>query len=357
MCVPPKTDVGVPHRRRLAHTRVIPGSPLPRVLGVDGGQSGIRLRHSLGDHIVEVDGVSHQEGDSIAAVANAVIEGWRRGGFGPVERIVLGLTTAPAAADGCDRLCSLVGAAVGAAQVWLADDAVTSHAGALSLDWGVSIVAGTGVACLALPEHGMPRIIGGHGYLIGDEGGGFWIGSRGLRAVLRSADGRGPGTSLTGPAQRRFGALADLHVRLHAGDRPVNAIARFAPDVLQAAEAGDAVASGIVDEASRELLLVARAGAAWAGGERAAAWAGGDERPAWAGGDPGGVPLAMGGRLLESGTELRRRLVDLLADTRLPIVPRSADASALDGAIQLGLSGDPGAYGNLVHTWSEGGSA
>lgn len=349
---------------------MIPRGPLPRVLGVDGGQSGIRLRHSLGDRVVEVGGVSHQEGDTIAAVANAVSEGWRRGGFGPVDRVVLGLTTAPAAADERDRLCRLVGAAVGAPQVWLADDAVTCHAGALSQGWGVSIVAGTGVACLALPEHGAPRVIGGHGYLLGDEGGGFWIGSHGLRAVLRSADGRGPDTSLAGAAQRRFGALADLHVRLHAGDRPVNAIAQFAPDVLEAAEAGDAVASGIVDEASQELLLVAQAGAAWAGGGDPAA-AGGDERPAWAGGDrvvaqagaakaggdPAGVPLALGGRLLEPGGVLRRRLVDLLAGTRVPVGARSADASALDGAIQLGLSGDPGAYGGLVHTWSDGGSA
>ena len=37
-----------------------------RVLGVDGGQSGIRLRHSSGDRIVEVVGVSRQEGDTVA---------------------------------------------------------------------------------------------------------------------------------------------------------------------------------------------------------------------------------------------------------------------------------------------------
>jgi glucosamine kinase len=337
--VPPATGYRVARRRRPVHARVIPRGPLRRVLGVDGGQSGIRLRHSLGDRMVEVEGVSHQEGDTIAAVADAVAEGWRRGGFDPVDRAVLGLTTAPADADGRDRLCHRVGAAIGAPQVWVADDAVTSHAGALSLGWGVSIVAGTGVACLAVPQHGAPRIIGGHGYLLGDEGGGFWIGSRGLRAVLRSAEGRGPDTSLVGPARRRFGSLTELHVRLHAGDRPVDAIARFAPDVLEAAEGGDAAATAIVDEAAEELLLLARAGAAWAGDGAVT------------------VPLALGGRLLEPGTEVRRRLLDRLIATGLPIEPRSADASALDGAILLGRSGDPGAYGSLIHTWSEGGPA
>ena len=310
---------------------------MTRVLGVDGGQSGIRLRHSLDDRVVKVEGVSHLEGDTIAAVADAVAEGWRVGGSLPVDRVVLGLTTAPADTAGCDRLCHLVGSATGAPEVWLADDAVTSHAGALSLGWGVSVVAGTGVACLAVPERGAPRIIGGHGYLLGDEGGGFWIGRHGLRAVLRSEDGRGPDTSLAGPAEHRFGSLADLHVRLHAGDRPVNTIAQFAPEVLEAAEAGDAVASAIIDEAARELLLIARAGAAWAGGEAVT------------------VPLALGGRLLHPGTELRRRLLDLLAGARLPIATRSADASALDGALRLGLAGHLGAYADLVHTWSDGG--
>jgi glucosamine kinase len=314
---------------------VDPRGHVTAVLGVDGGQSGIRLRHSLGDRVVEIEGVSRLEGDTIAAVADAVAEGWRRGSFHRADLVVLGLTTAPADAGGCDRLCRLVGSATGAPQVWLADDAVTSHAGALSLGWGVSVVAGTGVACLAVPEHGRPKIIGGHGYLLGDEGGGFWIGRRGLRAVLRSADGRGPHTALSGPAQRRFGALDDLPIRLHAADRPVNTIAQFAPDVLEAAAAGDAAASDIVGEAAQELLLVARTGAAWAG-DRAVT-----------------VPLALGGRLLQPGTELRRRLLDLLARARLPIAPRSADASALDGAVRLGLAGDPHAYAGLVHTWSE----
>ena len=144
---------------------------------------------------------------------------------------------------------------------------------------------------------------------------------------------------MAGQAEHRFGPLPGLHVRLHAGDRPVNTIAQFAPVVLEAAEAGDAAATGIVDEAAGELLLVARAGAAWAGG-------GADS-----------VPLALGGRLLEPGTGLRRRLLDLLTRAGLAVVPRSADASALDGAVQLGLAGDLGAYRGLVHTWSEEGSA
>jgi glucosamine kinase len=298
------------------------------VLGVDGGQTAIRIRHSSGDRDVEVEGVSRQEGDTIAAVAAAVALGWRLAGAPAVDKVMLGLTTAPSDARGSSRLCELVARSVGAAEVWLADDAVTSHAGALSGSPGVSVVAGTGVACLAVPEHGSPRIIGGHGFLLGDEGGGFWIGRRGLRAALRGGDGRGAKTILTELAERRFGPMADLHVRVHDADRPVAAIAGFAPDVLAAATGGDDVACGILDEAAAELLLLIRSGASWAGGT--------------------GLRVALGGRLLANGP-LRDRLDRRLAE--LHVVTGDPDGSALDGAMRLGLASDRGRYGELIHAW------
>ena len=167
-----------------------------RVLGVDGGQSGIRLRHSAEDRVVEVEGVSRREGDVVAAVADAVAHGWREGGFGAVDRVVLGLTTAPSDPDEADRLAAMVGAATGAREVWVADDAVTSHAGALSMGPGVSVIAGTGVACLALPagrraaDHRRPRVPPGR---------------RGRRLLDRRAGGSTPccGPPTAGASPRR----------------------------------------------------------------------------------------------------------------------------------------------------------
>ena len=304
-----------------------------RVLGVDGGQSGIRLRHSDDERTVEVDGVSRLEGDTVAQLADAVAEGHLTGGFPEADRVVLGLTTAPADADGIDRLCRLIADATGVREVWLADDAVTSHAGALSGGWGVSLTAGTGVACLALPDDGEPRIIGGHGYLLGDEGGGFWIGRKGLGAALRSGEGRGSATDLADAARRRFGELEGLHVRLHQGARPVHEIASFAPDVLEAAEAGDEVAAAILDRAADELALTAWSGATWAAGSSTT----------------GSVPLALGGRLLADDGPLRRRLDERLAELRSPVAVRTADGTPLDGAILIGGRNDPGPYRALVH--------
>jgi glucosamine kinase len=311
-----------------------------RILGVDGGQSGIRLRHSGSDRVVEIGGVSRGEGDVVTAVADAVVRGWLEGGFDTVDRVVLGLTTAPSDPREADRLAAIVGSGTGAREVWVADDAVTAHAGALSMGTGVSLLAGTGVACLALPQHGEPRIIGGHGYLIGDEGGGFWIGSRGLNAVLRAADGRGEPTALTAAAMDRFGPVEDLHVRLHDADRPVDAIARFAPDVLDTGAAGDPVAAGIADRAAQELVLLIAAGIAHVHGPH------GDTTE--------DVPAALGGRLLAPGSPLRARLDHALDHARLPVVTRTADGSALDGALLIGLASEDRRYATLVHRWPGG---
>jgi N-acetylglucosamine kinase-like BadF-type ATPase len=299
-----------------------------RVLGVDGGQSEIRLRASDGPRTFAVDGVGRLEGDTIGLVADAVARGFHEGGFGRPDRVVLGLTTAPADRADAERLGGLVATATGAAEAWVVDDAVTAHAGALSGGWGVSLVAGTGVACLALPEGGEPRILGGHGYLLGDEGGGFWIGRRGLAAALRAREGRGPATSLVAAAERRFVDLDVLPVRLHDAPRPVPEIAAFAPDVIQAAATGDAVAATIVAEAADELAITASAGVAWAGDDA--------------------VPVALGGRLLADPTPLRAALEARLAAADPAPAVRSANGSPLDGAIRLGLGDDPGPYVRLV---------
>jgi N-acetylglucosamine kinase-like BadF-type ATPase len=301
------------------------------VLAVDGGQSSVRLLHSASASVVEVDGVSRQEGDVIVAVTNSIAEGWRLLGSPRVDRAVLGLSTAPVGSSARERMCTLAADAIGAPEIWLTDDAVTSGIGALSGRPGVSLTVGTGVACLAVPVEGVPRIIGGHGYLLGDEGGGYWLGRRGLSAVLRAMEGRGPSTALTPAAEARFGDLADLHVRIHDAPRAVDAIARFATDVISAAGDADLVASEILDEAAAELAGVVGAAAESVGGDA--------------------VPVRFGGRLLSGASELRTRLERVIAATVSSATTGPADASGLDGAMALGLQEDAGRFTTLVYEW------
>ncbi len=305
-----------------------------RVLAVDGGQSAIRVLVPGMEKAIEVAGVSHLDGDGVALVADAVGRAWQDAGAPAIDRAMLGLTTAPTTDAARDRLCDLVAVATGASEVWLADDAVTAHAGALSLGPGVSVTVGTGVACLVVPlDETAPRLLGGHGFLLGDEGGATWIGREAIRAALRAWDGRGPATALEAAVTQRFGPLEGLADRIHRADRPIDDIARFAPVALAVAETGDAVAAGIVAMAVDELTLLITSAVA-------AAHSG-----------PLDVPVALGGRLMTPGDPLRTRLERDVA-MRLPTARvRSADSRPLMGARRLGGSVDPGPYAPLVYRW------
>lgn len=104
-------------------------------------------------------------------------------------------------------------------------------------------------------------------WLLSDEGGGHELAAAGLRAAIRSLDGRGPDTTLTGLA-RLWCADADyaggdlgedlfFHVYREEGAKPL--VASFAQHVLEAAEDGDAVASRLVENAAAELTVGAAA--------------------------------------------------------------------------------------------------
>jgi glucosamine kinase len=309
-----------------------------RLLAVDGGQSAIRIRSSALEQEVDVEGVSRDTA-SDDRVAAAIESGWALLGRPTVDRAVLGMTTAPVDPAQARSLARRVGEAIRAAEVWVCDDAVTSHAGALSMGWGVSVAAGTGVATLVVPDQGGPRVVGGHGYLLGDEGGAFWIGREGLRAALRASEGRAEPTALGELATRRYGALDALPVRLHDDARSIDAIARFATDVLAAATR-DVVAARIVRDAASELHGVI----------------GSAVRIARSGGTAGPIPVGLGGRLLIERTPLRDELDARLAADRT-VEARTADGTPLDGAMLLAAQPTPGRYARLVHTWRPGDSA
>jgi hypothetical protein len=68
-------------------------------------------------------------------------------------------------------------------------------------------------------------------------------------------------------------------------------------------------------------------------------------------GDESSVPVALGGRLLESSS-LRERLTSAVTRSLPAAAPRTADGSPLDGGLLLGAAADPGAYAALVHVWA-----
>lgn len=124
---------------------------------------------------------------------------------------------------------------------------------------GVVIVAGTGSIVYGRDSKGRAARAGGWGYLLGDEGGGFWIGRAALHAVVRQFDQRGPATQLTELVlkQMQLSTPAELIHAIYDRGLQRHAIAGLAGVVQRAMANGDAVAAEILDRAASELAVAA----------------------------------------------------------------------------------------------------
>ena len=141
------------------------------------------------------------------------------------------------------------------ARVLIVNDALVAlEAGAPGLP-GVVLVAGTGSIAYGRNAQNQSARAGGWGYVLGDEGSGYWIGRAALRGVLREADRRGPKTQLTGLLLHYYGVsrAQDLIAQVYHGALRPAAIASLAQCVQGAFNNGDEVAIGILRNAADQL--------------------------------------------------------------------------------------------------------
>jgi N-acetylglucosamine kinase-like BadF-type ATPase len=150
------------------------------------------------------------------------------------------------------------------ARVLVVNDALVALEAGAPGEPGVVIISGTGSISYGRNARGEAARSGGWGYVLGDEGSGYWIGRAALRAVLREADKRGPRTALTPLLLEHFGvtqAQGLIHEVYHTNLKPT-AIGVLARSVSTAFAQGDSAAIGILRAAADELesaaLSVAR---------------------------------------------------------------------------------------------------
>jgi glucosamine kinase len=120
---------------------------------------------------------------------------------------------------------------------------------------GVVLIAGTGAAAARLQAYRAVATADGAGWLLGDEGSGFWIARRAVQAVLAAIDGRGQPTGLEPALCAELQAVRETPAVVAAAMAlPPPQLAALAPRVFAVAAAGDEVARGIVDEAVLRLV-------------------------------------------------------------------------------------------------------
>lgn len=234
----------------------------PILIGVDGGGTKTEALVAFGDRIAGsgLSGSSNYQKvgyeAAIQSIERAIEQAWAdaRVKPAPPSAICLGLSGVDRAADEQMWADWLAGYAPDSARL-VTNDCELALAAGTPNDIGLAVVCGTGSICVGRNPAGEFARSDGWGYILGDDGSGYSIGLAAMRAVLREYDGRGPATSLT-PAILAAWELRDpedLLVRVYIDEAMPADVAALTGVVNREAEAGDAVALQLLQNAGREM--------------------------------------------------------------------------------------------------------
>ena len=235
------------------------------IIGIDGGGTktvGI-LTTETGQQLAHVEsGPSNYhvvgEGETQAVLESVFRELREKSGIpstGPI-RYCLGMAGLGRAEDQkvIGRICDALGIRENRI---LTHDAHIALVGGAAKQHGVIVISGTGAIVYGINTDGKTARASGWGYLLGDEGSGYDIAIKGLRAVARAADGRGSPTELTHRFLNKLqrSEPSELIRWVHAASRDV--IAQLAEIVFDTAQTADTTAEQIINEAADELVCAA----------------------------------------------------------------------------------------------------
>ena len=236
-------------------------------LGVEGGRSGTRCvvitkegeivgrgRGERVDFVLAPGGRDRLRRTLLSTLEGTGLEEYKfQGAFLGLSGVVPGGELEQAVREVCADLFT--------AEVLEIDmDAVAAWAGALQLQPGIVLIAGSGSIALGVNEKRQRARAGGWGYLFGDEGGGFGIARDGLRRVLASQDAGEPEGSLAALYTRFFRRSPEELARdFYAGEVSRDALAAITAVIAKLAGEGDAAARELFQEAGRALALLVQA--------------------------------------------------------------------------------------------------
>ncbi|HSB61241.1 MAG TPA: BadF/BadG/BcrA/BcrD ATPase family protein [Vicinamibacteria bacterium] len=235
------------------------------VLGIDAGgtKTVCYLADGNGQVVAEARGGGanlQAEGElGVEKVLHAVMDQATGGQAVAVDAICLGMAGVDRELDG--EIVRAIMRRIGAkTRTIVVNDALVALVAGVADAPGIVLICGTGSIAYGRSARGVAARAGGWGYLLGDEGSGYWIGTHALRAVARAADGRGPATSLTAAVLAHFKVAEPAELIREVYDRQVrhHALAKLARLVSAAREEGDAVARQILEQAAHELVAAAR---------------------------------------------------------------------------------------------------
>jgi glucosamine kinase len=230
------------------------------VLGIDGG--GTRTRASIVNSSSSVGALAFAESGSIKRLrvgAKAAEENLRtllrevyaQAGVRDVDAASVGV--ASATMPGILEWITAVLREFGVEKSEVVGDEVIALDAAFEGGPGILQIAGTGSNTIGRAPDGSMESAGGWSSRLGDEGSGYWIGLHAIRRALKAYDREEPSDVL-----QRVGEIwgtNTIEALVNLGDStPGPDFAALAPAISDLAEAGDAVAVGVLKQAAADLV-------------------------------------------------------------------------------------------------------
>ena len=227
------------------------------VLGIDGG--GTRTRASIvdGEQVLafaEDGSIKRLRVGATAAEANlrALLKDvFEQAALNGVKAASAGV--ASSSMPGVKEWITAVFKDFGVERSEVVGDEVIALDGAFKGGPGILQIAGTGSNCIGRAPDGGRESAGGWSSRLGDEGSGYWIGLHAVRRALNALDREDPTRILEVVGEIWGTKTIDELVNL--GDStPGPDFAALAPAINELAEAGDAVALGVLQQAALDLV-------------------------------------------------------------------------------------------------------
>lgn len=185
---------------------------------------------------------------------------------------------------------------------------------------GVVTVAGAGSIAYGRDEKGHTARAGGWGFAVSDEGSGYWIGRSAVATTLRAHDDGEP-TRLLDQIMKAWHVSTVEEMVLTANATPPPDFAALLPSVLAGADAGDALARGVLTQAGTELAGLAKivAGRLFA--------------------DAATIPAAMSGGVFRSSALVRQVFYNSLRSEYPNATVNATVIEPVRGALELARKG------------------
>ena len=233
-------------------------------LGIDGGgsktscligneQAVLGSGIAAGSNVVRVG-----EAEAKKAIAEVIRQACTAAKITPsqIDRTCIGV--AGAARPGVGELVRRMMTEMVSGEIQVVGDMVIAMEAAFGSGPGVIVISGTGSIAYGRSAKGETARAGGWGFVVSDEGSGHWIGRSAVASALRAQD-EALSTTLFQAILTTWHLKTHEQLVLAANAAPPPDFAVLFPPVLSAAESGDALAVGTLNQAGIELAELAKA--------------------------------------------------------------------------------------------------